>query len=97
MTLTPFSATKTPLSRDAWHRLAHPFSNSNIVEHPQELGAQRLTNREIAAKFGVSRDTITRWRAKQPDFAAARGKGKSPTTADSISALGHRSARPEPG
>ena len=41
------------------------------------LCANGLTDRELAAEFGVSRSTIFRWRAAFPEFAEATALGKA--------------------
>jgi len=41
------------------------------------LGAEGLTDRELAVELGVSRSTIFRWRAAHPDFAEATRLGKA--------------------
>ncbi|MGY4396161.1 transcriptional regulator with XRE-family HTH domain [Sphingomonas sp. UYAg733] len=46
------------------------------VRQAKELYAQGLTDRELAAVFGVSRTTIFRWRAAYPEFAEATKLGK---------------------
>ncbi|QNA83968.1 hypothetical protein G4G27_08185 [Sphingomonas sp. So64.6b] len=46
------------------------------VRQAKELYAQGLTDRELAAVFGVSRSTIFRWRAAYPEFAEATKLGK---------------------
>ncbi|WP_052215673.1 helix-turn-helix domain-containing protein [Sphingomonas sp. ERG5] len=46
------------------------------VRQAKELYAQGLTDRELAAAFGVSRTTIFRWRAAYPEFAEATKLGK---------------------
>ncbi|QNA82818.1 helix-turn-helix domain-containing protein [Sphingomonas sp. So64.6b] len=46
------------------------------VRQAKELYAQGLTDRELAAAFGVSRSTIFRWRAAYPEFAEATKLGK---------------------
>ncbi|MGH6613755.1 helix-turn-helix domain-containing protein [Sphingomonas sp.] len=49
---------------------------SDYVRQAQELYAHGLTDRELAAAFGVSRSTIFRWRAAYPEFAEATRLGK---------------------
>ncbi|MES2057745.1 MAG: helix-turn-helix domain-containing protein [Pseudomonadota bacterium] len=46
------------------------------VRQARDLYAQGLTDRELAAAFGVSRTTIFRWRAAYPEFAEATKLGK---------------------
>ncbi|MGY4399015.1 transcriptional regulator with XRE-family HTH domain [Sphingomonas sp. UYAg733] len=46
------------------------------VRQAKELYAEGLTDRELAAVFGVSRTTIFRWRAAYPEFAEATKLGK---------------------
>jgi hypothetical protein len=46
------------------------------VRQAKELYAQGLTDRELAAVFGVCRMTIFRWRAAYPEFAEATKLGK---------------------
>ena len=46
------------------------------VRQAKELYAHGLTDRELAAAFGVSRSTIFRWRAAYPEFAEATKLGK---------------------
>ncbi|QNQ11388.1 helix-turn-helix domain-containing protein [Sphingomonas alpina] len=48
----------------------------DYVRQAQELYAEGLTDRELAAAFGVSRSTIFRWRAAYPEFAEATRLGK---------------------
>jgi hypothetical protein len=47
------------------------------IRQAKELYAQGLTDRELAAVFGVCRMTIFRWRAAYPEFAEATKLGKS--------------------
>ncbi|QNA83066.1 helix-turn-helix domain-containing protein [Sphingomonas sp. So64.6b] len=46
------------------------------IRQARELYAQGLTDRELAAVFGVCRTTIFRWRAAYPEFAEATKLGK---------------------
>ncbi|QNQ08857.1 helix-turn-helix domain-containing protein [Sphingomonas alpina] len=48
----------------------------DYVRQARELYAQGLTDRELAAAFGVARSTIFRWRAAYPEFAEATRLGK---------------------
>ncbi|MGH6614027.1 helix-turn-helix domain-containing protein, partial [Sphingomonas sp.] len=49
---------------------------TDYIRQAQELYAQGLTDRELAAAFGVCRMTIFRWRAAYPEFAEATRLGK---------------------
>jgi len=49
---------------------------ADYVRQAQELYAEGLTDRELAAAFGVCRMTIFRWRAAYPEFAEATKLGK---------------------
>ncbi|QNQ11027.1 helix-turn-helix domain-containing protein [Sphingomonas alpina] len=48
----------------------------DYIRQARELYAEGLTDRELAAAFGVSRSTIFRWRAAYPEFAEATRLGK---------------------
>ncbi|QNQ10891.1 helix-turn-helix domain-containing protein [Sphingomonas alpina] len=49
---------------------------TDYIRQAQELYAHGLTDRELAAAFGVCRMTIFRWRAAYPEFAEATKLGK---------------------
>ena len=50
---------------------------SSYAKRARDICANGLTDRELAAEFGVSRSTIFRWRSAYPEFAEATALGKA--------------------